>query len=87
MKGLKRIYSDFHSMEDVVLKGMTGTGNLKEGLSHLRQYFFCEKHEVRTEKHFADVMGGAAGKRLNMFLRIIKVAINQNILTRLALIQ
>ena len=24
---------------------------------------------VKKEKHFADVMGGAAGKRLNMFLR------------------
>jgi uncharacterized protein (TIGR02757 family) len=69
MRGLRRIYSDFGSMEDVVLEGMNRSGSLKEGISHLRQYFFCECHEQRTEKHFADVTGGAAGKRLNMFLR------------------
>ena len=38
-------------------------------MSHLRQIFFSLPHETRNEKHFADVMGGAAGKRLNMFLR------------------
>jgi uncharacterized protein (TIGR02757 family) len=69
MKGLRHIYSDFGSMEDVILEGMSLSGNLKEGISHLRHYFFCENHEQRTEKHFADIMGGAAGKRLNMFLR------------------
>lgn len=69
IRGLRNIYSNFNSMEDVILKGMSSPGNLREGMSHLRQYFFCERHEIRTEKHFADVMGGAAGKRLNMFLR------------------
>jgi uncharacterized protein (TIGR02757 family) len=69
MKGLRHIYSDFDSMEDVILEGMSQPGSLKEGISHLREYFFCENHEKRTEKHFADVTGGAAGKRFNMFLR------------------
>jgi uncharacterized protein (TIGR02757 family) len=69
MKGLRHIYSDFDSMEDVILEGMSQSGSLKEGISHLREYFFCENHEKRTEKHFADVTGGAAGKRFNMFLR------------------
>ena len=31
--------------------------------------FFALPHASRNEKHFADVKGGAAGKRLNMFLR------------------
>jgi uncharacterized protein (TIGR02757 family) len=69
IKGLRHIYTDFGSMEDVVLEGMNRSGSLKEGIAHLRQYFFCEHHERRTEKHFADVTGGAAGKRLNMYLR------------------
>lgn len=69
MKGLRHIYMEFDSMEDVVLEGMSGSGRLKDGISHLRQSFFCECHETRTEKHFADINGGAAGKRLNMFLR------------------
>jgi len=30
-------------------------GNLKEGISRLRQVFFDEDHETRTEKHFADI--------------------------------
>jgi uncharacterized protein (TIGR02757 family) len=69
MKGLKYIYLKFESMEDVVLEGMKNSGSLKEGISYLRDYFFCESHQKRTEKHFADIYGGAAGKRLNMFLR------------------
>ena len=69
LKGLRHIYSNFDSMEDVVLQGMKDSGSVKEGLSHLRSTFFSLPHETRNEKHFADVMGGAAGKRLNMFLR------------------
>lgn len=69
MKGLKEIYSRYDSMEDVILEGMKETGSLKEGLSFFRGQFFSLSHEKRTEKHFADVMTGAAGKRLNMFLR------------------
>jgi len=69
IKGLRHIYIDFGSIEDVVLEGMNRSGSLKEGIAHLRRYFFCGDHERRTEKHFADVTGGAAGKRLNMFLR------------------
>jgi uncharacterized protein (TIGR02757 family) len=69
LKGLRHIYSNFGSMEDVVLQGMKDSGSVKEGLSHLRLTFFSLHHELRNEKHFADVTGGAAGKRLNMFLR------------------
>lgn len=69
VKGLKDIYSRFNSMEDVILEGMKETGSLREGLSFFREQFFFQSHERRTEKHFADVMTGAAGKRLNMFLR------------------
>jgi uncharacterized protein (TIGR02757 family) len=69
IRGLRQIYSQFKSMEDVMLEGMTETGSLRDGLSHLRSIFFSLPHASRNEKHFADITGGAAGKRLNMFLR------------------
>jgi uncharacterized protein (TIGR02757 family) len=69
LRGLRYIYTNFESMEDVMLQGMKNSGSLKEGLSYLRLNFFSLPHASRSEKHFADVMGGAAGKRLNMFLR------------------
>jgi len=69
MKGLKEIYSDFGSIEDVILEGMKESGSLREGLSYFRKQFFSLSHEKRAEKLFADIMAGAAGKRLNMFLR------------------
>lgn len=69
IKGLRHIYSQYDSMEDAILQGMQNTNSIKDGLSHLRQIFFSLPHAMRNEKHFADITGGAAGKRLNMFLR------------------
>ena len=69
IKGLRHIYSNYNSMEEVLLEGMKTDGSVKEGLSHFRNVFFSLPHAARNEKHFADVKGGAAGKRLNMFLR------------------
>jgi uncharacterized protein (TIGR02757 family) len=69
IEGLRHIYTNYNNMEEVILQGMEENGSLKEGLSHLRSVFFSLPHASRNEKHFADVMGGAAGKRLNMFLR------------------
>ena len=74
IRGLRHIYSNFDGIEDVILHGMKNFGTVREGLSHLRSLFFSLPHATRNEKHFADVMRGAAGKRLNMFLRTIKVA-------------
>jgi uncharacterized protein (TIGR02757 family) len=69
MNGLRHIYTNYDNMEEVLLQGMEENGSLKEGLSHLRSVFFSLPHAPRNEKHFANVMSGAAGKRLNMFLR------------------
>ena len=69
VKGLRHIYTHHNSMEDVLLKGMESGGSLKEGLTFMRSLFFSLPHAPRVEKLFADVTGGAAGKRLNMFLR------------------
>jgi len=69
MQGLKHIYSNYGSMEDVIVEGMGPDRSLRDGLDHLRHTFFSLPHARRNEKHFADTKGGAAGKRLNMFLR------------------
>jgi uncharacterized protein (TIGR02757 family) len=69
IKGLQGIYSRYNSMEDVIVEGIKENGSVRDGLSYFRKQFFSVAHEKRTEKHFADVMTGAAGKRLNMFLR------------------
>jgi len=69
IRGLRHIYSNYSSLEDVLIEGMKTSGSVREGLSNLRLSFFSLPHASRNEKHFADVMGGAAGKRLNMFLR------------------
>jgi uncharacterized protein (TIGR02757 family) len=69
IRGLKHIYSSCDSIEDVIVEGMKKNGSLREGLSYFRTVFFTIPHEKRSEKHLADVMSGAAGKRLFMFLR------------------
>ncbi len=69
MRGLQYIYLNYKSIEDVIVEGRNEDGTLRDGLSHLRSVFFSVSHERRTEKHFADVMSGAAGKRLFMYLR------------------
>lgn len=67
--GLKSIYNSYPSMEDLVVEGIKNNGSLSGGLACLRSTFFNVPHNSRTEKHFADIHRGAAGKRLNMFLR------------------
>ncbi len=69
IKGLRNIYKQYNSMEDALLEGIKYGKSVKDGLIHLRLKFFELPHPERTEKHFADVKRGAAGKRLNMFLR------------------
>jgi uncharacterized protein (TIGR02757 family) len=69
LTAVKYLYSSYDSLEDLLLEGMQKSGSLKDGMSHFRTRFFDLPHEKRNEKHFADIMGGAAGKRLNMFLR------------------
>lgn len=59
IKGLRHIYTNYYSMEEVVVEGMSKSGSVKEGLSHLRSVFFTLPHASRNEKHFGDVNGGA----------------------------
>ena len=69
LRSIRKLYQTYNSMEDVIVEGMQNSGELTDGISHLRSHFFSECHPHRSEKHFADITRGAAGKRLNMFLR------------------
>ncbi len=69
MAGLRKIYSEYNTMEDILVKSLEEGRNWKEAITELRKAFFSIPHSRRTLKHFADISGGAAGKRLNMFLR------------------
>ena len=49
IRGLRHIYSNFDSMEDVVLQGMKTSGSLKEGMSHLRYFsLFLMPQETKS---------------------------------------
>lgn len=69
IRALRHVYSIYNSLEDVILEGMGTEKSLKKGISGLRSRFFEIPHLHRVEKHFADIERGAAGKRVNMFLR------------------
>ncbi len=69
LNSLKSIYSQYESLEDILDKSLQRGESMKDALASFRSGFFAPQHEKRTEKHFADVNRGGAGKRLNMFLR------------------
>lgn len=69
LRSLRNIYQDHGGMEAVFTKGFQQTGDIYGTLIYFRSIFFETDHLHRTEKHLSDVTKGAAGKRLNMFLR------------------
>ncbi len=69
LTSLRNIYLNYGGLGRVFKGFYHKTGDLKEVLNCFRGLFFEMEHQKRTEKHVADVMKGASGKRLNMFLR------------------
>jgi len=68
LKALENIYSQYSDMEELFAEGMK-EGGVKEAIHHFREKFFSWSPQERSKKHFANVMKGSAGKRVNMFLR------------------
>jgi uncharacterized protein (TIGR02757 family) len=67
---LKEMYTQYVSMEEVFLKGMSKkSANIEGGLIAFRNYFFSFEHPHRTRKHISSPETKSACKRLNMFLR------------------
>ena len=67
--GLRSIYTEHSSLEDVFLVGMEGATDTARAISHFRALMLRAPHQRRSEKHLADPLAGSAAKRINMYLR------------------
>ncbi len=66
---LRNLYSEYGSMETVIIEGLGNGSTMREAIIHLHKRFFEAAHEKRSERHLSDVGKGSAGKKINMFLR------------------
>ena len=82
IEALKYIYLEKGGMEAVFARYQT-KDSLQPAIHEFRRIFFELPHNSRTERHLSDPYKGSAAKKINMFSRVISVAINQNKLTRL----
>jgi uncharacterized protein (TIGR02757 family) len=73
LKALQNIYRNKGGLENIF-----NTYKIEESFqSTIHEFygiFFELSHEKRTERHVSDPFKGSAAKKLNMFLRVIKVA-------------
>ena len=82
IEALKYIYLEKGGMEAVFARYQT-KDSLQPAIHEFRRIFFELPHNSRTERHLSDPYKGSAAKKINMFLRIIKVAVNQSKLVHL----
>jgi uncharacterized protein (TIGR02757 family) len=82
IEGLKHLYKGKNGLEGIFVKYQT-IDSLQPAIHELKKEFFNIPHLGRTRKHLPDPMTGSAAKKINMFLRIIKVAVNQSKLVHL----
>ena len=73
IKALKHIYLKKGGLESIFNEYST-IDSLQTAIHELKKIFFELPHNRRTERHISDPFKGSAAKKLNMFLRIIKVA-------------
>ena len=81
LKALRHIYKIKGGLEKIFETHKT-SDSLQPAIHELNKIFFELPHEKRTERHVSDPYKGSAAKKINIFLRIIKVAFNRNILIR-----
>jgi len=68
LRSLKNIYQNHGGLQQVFEKGFRQNQTVKSSLEYFYTVFF-EIEGERTRKHISCVAKGAAGKRLNMYLR------------------
>ena len=73
LKALKHLYQTKGGLESIFTKNQTEE-SLQPAIHAMRTAFFELPHSIRTERHVSDPFKGSASKRINMFIRIIKVA-------------
>ena len=78
LKALQNIYRHKGGLE-TIFNTYQNSDSLQPAIHKFRRLFFELPHDKKTERHVSDPFKGSAAKKLNMFLRIIKVASNQNI--------
>lgn len=69
LKSLQNIYRNHGGLKSVFHEGFSLYRNIPDTLRHFRNIFFSIPFPGRTLKHIPDIDKGAAGKRINMFLR------------------
>ncbi len=69
LKTLQNIYKNHGGLKAVFYEGFRLYNNIPDTIRHFRNVFFSIPFPGRTLKHVPDLDKGAAGKRLNMFLR------------------
>jgi len=69
LKSLRNIYIHHGGLKKVFQEGFSIYGNIPDTIRHFRNVFFSIPFPGRTLKHVPDLDKGAAGKRINMFLR------------------
>ena len=79
LKALRHIYKIKGGLEKIFETHKT-SDSLQPAIHELNKIFFELPHEKRTERHVSDPYKGSAAKKINIFIRIIKVAFNRNIL-------
>ena len=79
IEGLKHLYKHKNGLEGIFMKYQTNE-SLQPAIHEFKKEFFNIPHLERTRKHLPDPMTGSAAKKINIFIRIIKVAFNRNIL-------
>ena len=70
---LHYIYKIHNGLEPIFTNNST-LNSTQEGIHHFKKIFFEIPHLGRTKKHVSDPLKGSAAKRLNILIRIIKVA-------------
>lgn len=69
LKSLQNIYRTHGGLRGVFREGFQLYGNIPDTIRHFRNIFFSIPFPGRTLKHIPDLDKGAAGKRINMYLR------------------
>ncbi|WP_347839655.1 TIGR02757 family protein [uncultured Draconibacterium sp.] len=68
IRSLRNIYKNHGGLQTVFENGYKNGHAVKSALEHFYSVFF-ETEGERTRKHISNVVKGASGKRLNMYLR------------------
>jgi len=79
LQALRQIYRNRGGLETIFETYKT-SDSLQPAIHELHKIFFGLPHEQRTERHVSDPFKRSAAKKINIFIRIIKVAFNRNIL-------